>query len=430
MSEAHDDVRMRGFRRRAAVDEVCARLRGWARTLPAESVPVEAAAGRILAADLIAPIDVPGFVRAAVDGYAVRGEDTFAASDLSPIPLRLRGVSLPGRPCPEGLVAGEAIRITTGAPLPAGADAVLQAELARPIERGGRALVEAIGPVAPLRHLGQVGEDIPRGSTILAAGRALRPQDAGVIASLGLAAIEVVRRPRALVLVTGDELVPAGAPLGPHQIVESNSVTLAGLLRRDHAALVRVIRSRDGEAAVGAALDACEAAEADVIVASGATSLGSEDWLPVLLARRGRVDVHGIAMRPSSPTGVGRLADGRPVLLLPGNPVSCLCAYEFFVGPLLRALGGRPDPWRWPHPRRSLPLARKITSKVGRTDFVRARIVGAGEAAAIEPLATSGASLLSSTVVADGAVIVPPESEGHPEGEVVELLGFDGGGAP
>ncbi len=240
----------------------------------------------------------------------------------------------------------------------------------------------------------------------------------------------MIRRPRVQLLVTGDELVPAGAPLGPHQIVDSNSVTLAGLCARDGGEVLPVLRSRDGADNLRAALTKIEAGNADIILASGATSVGSEDWLPLLLGERGELLVHGVAMRPASPTGIGRLSDGRWVFLLPGNPVSSLCAYEFFVGPVLRALGRRPHPWRWPHRRRVLPLSRKIVSKIGRVDFVRVAFDASAEEPSLIPVATSGASLLSSTVVADGVVIVPPESEGHDLGEPVEFLAFDGDLAP
>jgi len=428
-----EDVRMRGFRERREVAEVLELLRccvagdrGAVGANATERVAVERAADRILAQDLSAPIDVPGFRRAAVDGYAVRGEDTFAATLSAPIPLRIRGESMPGRPAQIELGPGEAIRITTGAPVPAGADAVLQAELCGEVERDGQRWALATGPVAPLRHLGEIGEDIARGSVILRAGRRLRAQDAGLIASLGLGEIAVVRCPKVQILVTGDELVAAGEVLAAHQIVDSNSVTLAGLCARDRGRCLPVLRSRDGEGRLRAALDTIEAGDADIIIASGATSVGSEDWLPLLLAERGELLVHGVAMRPSSPTGIGRLADGRLVFLTPGNPVSCLCAYEFFVGPVLRALGHRPAPWRWPHHRRRLPLARKIVSKIGRFDVVRVALTtGEDERPALIPVATSGASLLSSTVIADGVVLVGPDSEGHDVGEVVELLAFD-----
>ena len=157
---------------------------------------------------------------------------------------------------------------------------------------------------------------------------------------------------------------------------------------------------------------------ADSVVVSGGSSVGQEDHAPRLVAELGTLDYHGVSMRPSSPAGVGRIG-ACTVFLLPGNPVSCLCAYEFFAGPTLRALGGRSR--AWPHRRVSLPLARKISSAIGRTDYVRVAI----EAGRVVPIATSGASILSSTVRADGCVIVPHELEGMPEGALVEVRLYD-----
>jgi molybdopterin molybdotransferase len=176
--------------------------------------------------------------------------------------------------------------------------------------------------------------------------------------------------------------------------------------------------------------DALASSPADVVLVSGGSSVGQEDHAPRLVAELGSLDYHGISMRPSSPAGVGRLpalpgsARERLVFLLPGNPVSCLCAYEFFAGPAIRALGGRSR--RWPHRRVALPLARKIVSAVGRTDYVRVAI----ERGEVVPIATSGASILSSTVRADGCVIVPRELEGMPEGQVIEVLLYDAEVAP
>ena len=414
-----DDVRMRGFRTRVELTEVLALLRADAAALPAEAVAITACVGRVLAAPVYAPIDVPGFVRAAVDGYAIRGEDSFAASEHNPIALELLGTSLPGRPCAATVASGQAVRITTGAPVPAGADAVLQAELARST-RADR--VELLGPVAPRRHLGEIGEDLARGELVLPAGRVLRPQDAGVLASLGLATIDVVRRPRVQLLVTGDELVAPGTAPGPWQIVDSNSIVLAGLCLRDGAEWLPTLRVGDGEPALSAGFSDLSSGPADVLVVSGATSVGLEDLMPALLARVGTLEVHGVAVRPASPTGLGRLNDGRRVFLLPGNPVSCLCAHELLLGPWLRALAGRPRPFALPHASVTLPLARKLTSKVGRCDFVRVRV----EAGQVVPVATSGASNLSSTVRADGFTIVASDSEGAAPGEPVQVHLFDG----
>jgi molybdopterin molybdotransferase len=161
----------------------------------------------------------------------------------------------------------------------------------------------------------------------------------------------------------------------------------------------------------------------DVLLVSGGSSVGREDHAPLLLAELGTLDFHGVSMRPSSPAGVGRIG-GRWVFLLPGNPVSCLCAYEFFAGPTVRALGGRPR--AWPHRRVRLPLARKISSAIGRTDYVRVAIEGGCAA----PIATSGASILSSTVRAAGCVIVSRGQEGMPEGAEVQVLLYDEDSGP
>jgi molybdopterin molybdotransferase len=222
-------------------------------------------------------------------------------------------------------------------------------------------------------------------------------------------------------LVTGDELVAPGTTPGPWQIVDSNSVLLTALATRDGAELLPTLRARDGEPALTAAFkNMCEG-PADVLLVVGATSVGLEDLMPQVLARAGTLEIHGIAVRPASPTGIGRLHDGRRVFLLPGNPVSCLCAFELLVGPWLRALGGRPHPWTFPHAARTFTLARKLSSMVGRVDFVRMRVT----ADQAEPIATSGASNLSSTVIADGFTLVPADSEGAAPGDPVTVYLFD-----
>jgi molybdopterin molybdotransferase len=379
--------------------------------LAPETVALADCVGRVLAQPVTAAVDVPGFARSAMDGYAVRGEDTFGASSYDPIALELLGQALPGRPFEGTLAKGQAVRIMTGGPVPAGADAVVMAEVCR--EDADRVVVAE--PVAPKKNVGAVGEDIRQGEVVLEAGRRLRPQDAGLLASIGAAEVSCVRAPRVSLVVTGDELLPAGSkPAGPH-IVDSNSVVLRALAARDGAQVLPHEILPDRPEAIRAAL---AETEAEVTLVSGGSSVGQEDHAPRLLAELGSLDFHGISMRPSSPAGVGRIGE-RWVFLLPGNPVSCLCAYEFFAGPTLRALGGRSR--AWPHRRVTLPLARKLASAVGRTDYVRVAV----EAGRVVPLATSGASILSSTVRATGAVIVPRGLEGMPEGAAVEVLLYD-----
>jgi molybdopterin molybdotransferase len=226
----------------------------------------------------------------------------------------------------------------------------------------------------------------------------------------------VVRRPSVRVLITGDELLPPGSAPSGACIVDSNSLVLAALARRDGALGVAVENVRDRRELVRGAL---ALAEEDVVLVSGGSSVGPEDHAPLVLAEVGEVAVHGVALRPSSPAGFGFVADGRPVFLLPGNPVSCLCAYEFFAGPSIRALGGLSR--AWPHRRRSAVVGSKIVSELGRVDYVRVRLEGDR----VFPIMTSGASILSSTTRADGAVVVQGDEEGHGEGAVVEVLLYD-----
>ena len=417
------DVRMRGFSERVDVEEVETFLDRHTRALSAEPVDVLACVGRVLAEDVRSEVDVPGFPRSAMDGYAVRGEDTFGASNYDPISLAIAGQALPGRPFPGRVEAGGAVRIMTGSAVPEGADAVVMAEVCS--ERDGR--VEVTAAVAPRQNVGDVGEDIRSGEFVLRTGRRLRPQDAGLLASIGVGRPRCVRRPRVQLVITGDELLPAGSRPDSRHIVDSNSVVLSALVVRDGGEPLpfgilpdRADRLRDALAVA--------AADADVILVSGGSSVGVEDHAPRLVDELGSLDFHGIAMRPSSPAGVGRIPRGEPgpsdvppcwVFLLPGNPVSCLCAYEFFAGPVLRRLGGRSR--AWPHPRVRRPLARKISSAIGRTDYVRVAI----ENGRVVPIATSGASILSSTVRAAGCVIVPRELEGMPEGSEVEVRLYD-----
>jgi molybdopterin molybdotransferase len=402
---------MRGFKDRAEVADVLAMLREQLRPLPPEEVALQEAAGRVLAADVSAEAAVPAFDRAAMDGYALRGTETFGAGPYNPLELEIVGQALPGRPFVGRILAGQAVRIMTGAPLPEGADAVLQAEAAE--ELAGRVVVRDAVP--PGRHVGQRGEDIEPGTVVLRAGRCLRPQDVAVLASLGASPVPVVRRPAVALLVTGDELLPCGSKPQGFQIVDSNSVMLAALVRRD-GGLPRdatlVVDRRD------AVREALLAADTDVVLFSGGTSVGQEDHVPSVLAELGQLSVHGVALRPASPTGLGFLS-GRPVFLLPGNPVSCLCAYDLFAGPAVRRVGGRS--MDLPYRACTLPLGRKISSAVGRVDYVRIRIVE-GQ---VEPLATSGASILSSTTRADGFVLVPRDSEGTAAGEQVQVFLYD-----
>jgi molybdopterin molybdotransferase len=399
---------MRGFARRHTVQATLDWLDAQLRPLDAEDVALRAAHGRVLAAPVVSPVDVPGFDRATMDGYAVVADSTDGATPYNSIGLSVVGDAMPGLPFPRAITRGEAVRIMTGAPMPAGSDAVLPAEVVEADATGAR--IAALAPVSPQRNVGHRGEDIARGATVLAAGRLVRPQDVGLLSSIGMDEVSVVRRPRVRLAITGNELLPAGSTPRDFRVTDANGPMLAALVERD-GGLVEFPGIIDDTAdSIRAALHAA----ADVIVVSGGSSVGIEDLAPTLVAADGELPIHGIAMRPSSPTGLGRIGR-RLVFLLPGNPVSALCAYDFFAGRAIRVLGGRPH--EWPYRRTRGTLARKISSPVGRLDYARVRLAGD----AVEPIAVSGASVLSSTTRADGFVIVPDDSEGYPAGADVEV---------
>ena len=424
------DVRMRGFAKRHTVAQALQWLDAQlehvdlahGRPLDAETVPLGVAVGRVLAASVASDVDVPGFDRATMDGFAVAAVSTEGAGQYNRVQLTVIGDSMPGRPFESTVRPGEAVRVMTGAPLPAGADAVLPAEFvdrSGPAEAGleeagnpaeaGR-YIQALAEVSPGKNVGRRGEDVTRGSTILDRGRMLRPQDVGLLSSIGLGEVAVVRRPRVRLAITGNELLPAGTrPAGVH-IADANGPMLAALVERDGGVVDFPGLVRDDRQSI---LDALHA-DTDLVIVSGGSSVGVADLAPTRVAAHGELAVHGVAMRPSSPTGLGRLGH-RLIFLLPGNPVSSLCAYDFFAGRAIRALGGRDR--AWPYRSVRARLARKISSPVGRLDYARVKLVDGR----VEPLAVAGASVLSSTTRADGFVVVGDDSEGFAEGADVDV---------
>jgi len=406
MSEGRSsrDVRMHGFARRQTVAAALEQLDALLHRLPAEAIPLHAAAGRVLAGAIVSTVDVPGFDRATMDGYAVMADSTEGATPYNRVALSVVGDAMPGSPFSKSCPPGAAVRIMTGAPIPVGCDSVLPAEFVE-AEPGSSTRVMAVAVVSPGKNVGRRGEDIVRGATLFEAGRVLRPQDLGVMSSIGHGTVNVIRKPRVRLVITGNELLPAGSMPRDFQITDANGPMLTALAERD-GGIVDFPGLVPDEP--GAILDALRAG-GDVVVVSGGSSVGIEDHAPMLLSEHGALAVHGVAMRPSSPAGFGTLG-GALVFLLPGNPVSALCAYDFFAGRAIRALGGRPT--AWPYRSTRGILVRKISSPIGRLDYARVRV----DNGRVEPLSVSGASVLSSTTRADGFVIVDDDSEGFPAG--------------
>lgn len=407
------DPRMRGFQDRATVEQFHDWIDATAHPLVAVRIALGEAADRVLAATVTTATAVPPFDRAAMDGYAVRGEETFGADTYTPASFDLVGDARPGMPHVATVGPGQAVRIMTGAPMPAGTDAVARVEATTRV--GMR--VEVFESFPPGRHVGARGEDFLPGVEALPAGRRLRPQDLALLSALGIAAVPVVERPRVTIVVTGGELLPPGTPARDFRIPDSNSPMLEALVRRDGGIPSTLGPLADDPETLRGGLISV-AGRSDFVIVSGGSSTGLEDHAPSLVAELGTLPLHGVALRPASPTGLGAI--GRvPVLLLPGNPVSCLCGYDFFGGRIVRRLGGRAT--GWPYPEWEGTLGTKLSSVLGRVDYVRVWI----DADAVWPITASGASLLSTSTAASGFTIVPADSEGFPEGARIRVWRFD-----
>ena len=405
------DVRMRGFLKRTPVNTLLSLIKKHSHLLPSEDIPTVEGSGRILAEDIISPANVPDFDRSAMDGYALNAEATFGATSYNPLMFKVVGQVTPGESYKGVLKPGEAISIMTGAPVPSGANAVLMAENAEFSNDN----IQVLEAVPPGKHVGKVGEDIKKNQKLLRQGRCLRPQDIAVLASVGFTNIKVVRKPEVKLLITGNELLKPGEQPCGVQIVDSNSVMLAPLIKRDGGLLAKVHHVPDDRDLLQQHLSKTDA---DLVCMTGGTSVGIEDHGPMLVDELGELLAHGIPMRPAAPTGFG-LINGKKIFLLPGNPVSCLSAYDYFVRRSLCMMGGHSD--EWPYRNKNVKLATKISSEIGRIEYVRLRIEN--ELAFV--IASGGASILSSTTQADAFLLTEEDSEGFAEGDEVQVWLYD-----
>lgn len=335
---------------------------------PAVAVELAEAQGLVLAEDVVAQLALPVFDNSAMDGYAVRAEDTSEATPERPVVLPVAEDIPAGRTDQLTLQPKTAHRIMTGAPLPAGATAVV------PVEDtdGGVDTVAIRAPRDAGKHIRRAGEDVAPGTTVLRAGQVVTPAVLGLAAALGMAELTVIPRQRVLVISTGSELVAPGTPLQPGQIYESNAIMLAGAVREAGADVIAVATAEDDVAQFSSLLDRY-AADADLIITSGGVSAGAYEVVKDAFGRSGiqgdqGVEFVKVAMQPGMPQGIGRVA-GTTIVTLPGNPVSALVSFEVFIRPALRAAMGLPDPER---PHRPAILAESLTSPRGKRQFRRA----------------------------------------------------------
>ncbi|MGO9763215.1 MAG: gephyrin-like molybdotransferase Glp [Solirubrobacteraceae bacterium] len=380
--------------------------------LPSEAVELPAALGRVLGEDVNAEEQVPAFDSSAMDGFAVRAEDVVAADQRSPAVLSVVDESRAGSPADATLGGGQAIAISTGAMLPAGADAIVPIEDAR----AQNGCVEVLVAAPAGHHVRRAGADVRAGQTVLERGAVIGPAELGVLASLGRVAVQCARRVRLSLLVSGDELLAPGEPSRPGAIRDSNSLTIAALARCAGAEVVNARTVSDEAEATTAAL-AAAVEDVDVVVVSGGVSVGVHDHVrPSLEALGAQTAFWGLALKPGRPTWFGTLGETL-VFGLPGNPVSAMVTFILLVRPALRALLGVPEPSE----RLTAVIDRGYEKPAGRAHAVRCRLSARGDGWHAEPTGAQASHILTSMLGADALAIIPTDTVAVRAGERVEI---------
>jgi molybdopterin molybdotransferase len=388
------------------------------RLRPTEVIATEDALGRVMAGDLTSPHPLPAFSRSAVDGYAVRATDTFGATAALPAYLSIKGEVPMGASAGLSVMEGEAALVHTGGMIPDGADAVVMIEDTQASRPGE---VEVVKPAGVGQHVLKMGEDVTAGETVLERGHRLRPQEIGGLLALGFTRVEVAARPSVAILSTGDEVVPPEADPRPGQVRDVNSYTLAALVGQVGGRPVRGAIIPDRLEALKAAASEAFAAN-DMLLITAGSSVSARDMTAEVIGTLGApgVLVHGVALKPGKPT-ILAVCDGKPVVGLPGNPVSALVVAGLFVAPVLRRMLGLPRTEI--APAISARLTTNLASEAGREDYQPVRLIRVAEGWLAEPV-FGKSNLIFTLVRADGLVRIPPAAVGLPAGTPVEVRLF------
>jgi molybdopterin molybdotransferase len=407
------DVRLEGFDSRSSFDDALGWINSHSQPLNAEEVSVATAAGRVLARTFLAPADQPSADTAEMNGYALRSAETIGAGGYNPLPFSLQQD-------PRQLNAASALLISSGAPMPLGADAIASFE----VVRAAAATIEVIEPVTCGAGVNSKGQEAQAGAALIDCSRPLRPTDLGLLASFGVTVVEVVRRPRVRLIIAGCKFC-FESDLG-----DANGPMLRALIGRDGGVVepsadqiqeppAQSATPEDSAQSVQSTLAGLMAKPgADLVLVCGLTGTGPDDVAPLALDAAGSLDVHGIALHPGGSAGLGRVGE-TPVILLPGSPLHCLCAYDLLAGRLIRRLGGRSS--QLPYVVRQAVAGRKIVSSIGNFELVQVRLVS-GEAV---PLGSAGSGGLAAAARADGFVLVPAPLEGYRAGAPVHVYIYD-----
>jgi molybdopterin molybdotransferase len=387
-----------GFANRTSVDEATKWIDTHSTTLVSEQVSVEFAAGRVLAKHFVAPADAPPKDIAVTNGYALRSIETIGAGSYNPLLFCTQEDH-------RALKPSSTVLVSSGTPMPQGADAIASFDLAR----AGTDTVELIGPVTRGAGVSHQGDEAREGTLVVGNSRPLRPSDLGLLSSFDLTEVSVVRRPRVRLILTGCKSSPN------RELGDANGPMLHALLARDGAELEVTTYAPPEQSAIA---ELIARPEADVVLVCGLTGTGPDDVAPLALDAVGTLSIHGVAMQPGGSIGMGSV-NGVPVILIPGSSWHCLCAYDLFAGRLIRRLGGRSP--QLPYRIRHVTVGRKIVSSIGNVEFCQVRLVS-GEAI---PLGSAGSGGLVSASRAEGFVLIPAPLEGYAPGASVAVYMYD-----
>lgn len=379
-----------------------------------ECVPILQALGRALTEDIVADSDVPPLANSAMDGYALRAEAARGASLVQPVRLRVVAQAPAGQLLARHVGEREAVRIMTGAPIPPGADTVVRFE----DTRSEGEWVEILVAAPQGSNVRCAGEDVHRGQVVLHAGCVLRPQEIGMLASVGHSTTQVVRRPRVAILATGDEVTGIDDSPRPGAIRDINSFAGAAQVLQAGGEPILLGIARDRTEELVDKLDAGLRAGADLFITSGGVSAGDFDLVKKVLAGRGQIDFWWVNMKPGRPMAFGTL-QGVPLLALPGNPVAAMISFDLFARPAMRKMAGHGD-WGWPST--AAMLAEAIQRKDGRRHYLRVRLRQEGAGLVAELTGDQGSGILTSMVQADGLAVIPEDCDHLPAGSVVQVL--------
>jgi len=401
-------ARLKGFQKLTSTETA---LQTWLKTLQIKqhktTIPLHKALNRVLAEDIIAKEDLPRFDKSAVDGYALKSEDTTSASQFKPTLLQLTNSDI--------VNSKQVKQVWTGNAIPKGADAVVMLENTQ--MQNGK--LEVWVQLALGGNVSKKGEDIKKGETAIKTGTRLKPYHLGLLAALGNSEVKVAEKPKIAILATGNELAEVGSKLAENQIFESNKIMLSAMCRELDAepldmGLVKDDMEEITEKIRNALLNA------DAVITTGGTSVGGLDLVPDAVNKTGKpgVIIHGVAMRPAMPTALAVL-EGKPVMILSGNPVAAIIGFEVFARPLICRMLGMPKEEH--RPTVKAVMTRKVATALGRKNFVRVRVLQKDGEFNAEPVSARGSGAISTMTRANGFVIVPENREGIAEGELVTV---------